>query len=220
MKKVLLTAVALATMSSGSYADPYTTSGSAQGIITDATITPTTTYTAPNANPTISGDWDITVNGNTADFSGTLYLGDFTLHTVVRHAFLGSMSGDNSVVGAQHLLSGTGSWDADTHTLTYNYLGSSNDGSGSLYSETSYSCTDSGSMFGNTICGSGDDASPNWEGLELKLVFDAGLNTFSGTLTGISTSGSGLTANTTKSIYAINGVSAVPEQAAGSGLES
>lgn len=216
MKRLqLFTAVTAILLTGEAFAATYTTWGNAGAVNVDAGVTPDISYTSPNASPAISGDWDFAFNGTTVDFDGTLYLGDYSTYTTATF-FFSSMDGTITYEGAEHALSGTAAWDAGTNTLTYSYLGASNDGSGSIYSETNSSCTGSGNISGNTVCGSFASSTPNWEGLDLNLVFSSDLSSFTGSLQGISTSGSGLTANTTTLNYAIAGavVAEVPVPAA------
>src|SRR5690606_23316306 len=102
--------------------------------------------------------------------------------------------------------------------------GAANSSGASSYTQVSRSCTDSGSIAGQTVCGAQAATTPEWEGLTLELVFSGDLSTFTGTIEAVERSGSGLTANTTTLLYDIDGtaVNEIPLPAAawlfGSGL--
>lgn len=215
MKKLsLVAAIATAAVASNAFAAPYTTTGTAGAINVDAFITPSLTYIAPSANPPISGDWDFTFNGGTVDFTGNVYLGDFTQFTDVQSG-LGNMTGTLVNYGVNHAVSGTANWDAGTNTLTYSVLGASGSGVASDYTASApATCTGTGSIFGNTVCGTAAGVDPDWEGLELTFVFAPDLSSFTGSIVGTSISGSGLAAETTEFNYSVSGVSAVPVPAA------
>ncbi len=210
MKRIpMIAAVAGAAMASNAFGASYSTTGTAGVITVDAFITPTLIYSSPSANPPVSGDWDFTFNGGTVDFSGEIYLGDYSTYTAA--SFLGSnMDGTITYVGASHLVSGTGNWDAGTNTLTYNVMGASGSGVASDYSETSSSCTGTGSIASNTVCGTASQVDPDWEGLTLSFVFSGDLSSFSGSIVGTSQSGTSLAANTTDFNYTIAGTELTP----------
>lgn len=225
MKKTVLLASAIAmAAASQAYSAAYEINGVNTSVDVAANAGEITITYDPAGTP-FTGDWDFVFNGATVDFSGNLYLGDYDAITDVDAGFLGSMSGVVSYVGANQMISGTGNWDAGTNTLTYNVpTGAANSSIASTYSETSSSCTDSGSIAGNTVCGAAGNTTPEWEGLTLELVFSGDLSTFSGNITAVETSGAGITANTTTLMYDIDGaaVSEIPLPAAawlfGSGL--
>lgn len=206
MKKLpLIAAIAGSTLAANAFAIPYTITGTAGAITVDAVVTPTLIYSAPSANPPISGDWDFTFNGSTVDFTGQVFLGDYSTYTQAS-AFGSTMTGTLSYYGAMHTVSGTGNWNAATKTFTYSVMGGSSSNGASVYSESSAStCTGSGSIFGATVCGTASSVNPAWEGLELNFVFSNNLDTFTGSIVGISQSGSSISQNTTSFNYSVGG---------------
>lgn len=221
MKKLALITAISAISISQALATTYNTSGNATGTLVEASFDPSLTYTAPNATPSINGDWNFTFSGSTVDFNGAINLGDYTTHTSVNAGFLGSMTGDVSYDGAVHDVSGTADWDDASKTLTYSLTppidqSGGNSGLGSNGSYSNVNCSGNGSIFGNTICGAWGSTNYSWEGLVLNLVFSSDLSSFSGSLTGIENSGSGITYNVTSLFYDISGnaVADVPVPAA------
>lgn len=193
-----------------------TMTGTAGVINVSAFITPTLIYSAPSANPPVSGDWTFTfVDATHVNFTGNLYLGDYSTYTSAT-ALGSTMTGTISTVGANHAFSGTADWDAGTNTLTYSILGANGSGVATTYTETSSSCTGTGSIFGNTVCGTAGGVDPAWEGLDITLVFsssDFSNATYTGTIAGTSISGSGLAENTTVFNYTVGGEVPVPAAA-------
>lgn len=226
MKKTNMLAAAVITAAMASQASAigvgtFDASGVKTGQNVQSSGTVTLVHT-PVDHP-FSGQWNFVDNGNgTADFSGNLYFGDFDTYTKVSVAFLGSMTGTVKAYGAEHTIGGTGTWDGTNFSFTVP-TGGPNSGAASSYTSSAPStCTGSGSIAGNTVCGTAGNTTPEYEGLVLSLVFSGDLSSFTGTLRTIEKSGSGLTANTTTFDYAVNGVAAVPVPAAawlfGSGL--
>ena len=170
-----------------------------------------------NTLPTITGDWSFDwTTPTTVDFVGELDMGSFiqSMTVVDGGDFFGTMDGTISTNDANHAFSGTAAWDDGTKTLSYSFLGASNSGAGSTYTETSSSCTDNGEIFGNTICGTWAATTAEWEGFDLTLVFAPDLSTYAGTLIANENSGDGLTASTTLITYSIAGTNAIPVPAA------
>lgn len=173
----------------------------------------------------VSGQWTFDFSGgNTVDFTGVIEmnkLAQYNSITNVSVPIFGSMSGTITYEGAFHTIAGTGSWDADTRTLTYSLpSGGANSSIGSVYQETSSSCSGSGSVLGNSVCGTWQNTTPEWEGFNLELTFSANMDSFTGVLKAIEQSGSGLTANTTTTTFELVGEVPVPAAAwlFGSGL--
>lgn len=185
-----------------------------------------TTTVTNNPNPLpISGQWSFDFSGgNTVDFTGVIEMNKLAQYdsvTRVSVPILGSMSGTITYDGAFHTIAGTGNWNADTRTLTYSLAsGGANSSIGSVYQETGSSCVNSGSVLGNTVCGTWQNTTPEWEGFNLELTFSEDLSSFSGVLRAIEQSGSGLTANTTTTTFELVGEVPVPAAAwlFGSGL--
>lgn len=219
------TSVIVAAVAAFAVSHAYSASYDVSGFNTGISVNASGTVNVTN-NPTplpFTGDWNFDFNGSSVDFSGNLYLGDYTSYTTVSVPIFGSMNGTVTYVGAEQSVAGTGSWDAGTNTLSYHIpTGGSNSSIASTYTEISSSCSGSGTVAGNTVCGTWGNTTPEWEGLTLELVFSSDLSSFSGTISAIERSGSGLTANTTTSTYTIEGVAEVPVPAAawllGSGL--
>lgn len=215
MKKSAIVLAMMAALAAASQAHSvgYEVNGINTNVDVDASAGEVTITYDPAGSP-FTGDWNFDFNGDTVDFSGNIYLGDYDAHTDVDASFLGSMEGTVSYVGANHTISGTGNWDASTNTLSYALpTGGANSNIASSYSETSSSCTDSGSIGGQTVCGAWSQSTPEWEGLSLDLVFSGDLQTFSGTMTAVERSGSGLTANTTTLEFDVDGEVPLPAAA-------
>src|SRR5690625_7879753 len=68
-------------------------------------------------------------------------------------------------------------------------------------------------MLGQTVCGTWQGTTPEWEGFNLELTFSEDLSSFSGQLKAIEQSGSGLTANTTTTTFELMGEVPVPAAA-------
>jgi hypothetical protein len=108
-----------------------------------------------------------------------------------------TIDGRQSYEGVAQTFSGTGTFDPTTNTFTYSFQNKkSNGGGASQQTQKSASCANGETSFMGEVCKTFASASPAWEGLELKFVFNADKSAFSGTLQGTDTSGSGMTANT------------------------
>jgi len=183
----------------------------------------TTVTNDPNPLP-VSGAWDFNFNDNgTVDFVGVVEMNKLEQYdSVTKVSLLGSMTGTITYVGAYHTINGTADWDEATRTLTYDLpSGGPNSNAGSVYNETEpATCVGSGSMLGQTVCGTWQGTTPEWEGFNLELTFSEDLSSFSGQLKAIEQSGSGLTANTTTTTFELMGEVPVPAAAwlFGSGL--
>lgn len=219
MKKLTM-AVAVSTLAlaANSYAAVYNynTSGVNTGVDVDVSSGTTTITYDPNPL-TFTGDWTFDISGTSATLSGDIYLGDYAANTSVSVPFLGSMSGSPTYTDANHAVSGTGSWNVGTRTLTYTLASSGpNTSNASNFTFASSSCTGSGSILNNTVCGTWANTTGDWEGLSLTFVFASDMSSFTGTISAIEQSGSGLTANTTTIDFDIDGtqVSEVPVPAA------
>jgi len=197
--------------------------------VTGIEVNVATGMTVVNNNPhplPVSGAWNFVFNDNgTVDFTGVLEMNkleEYSSRTRVTVAFFGSMEGTVTYAGASHSIEGTGDWDAATRTLTYEMPSGGPDSSlGSVYSETFSECVGDGkSIMGNTVCGTWEGTTPEWEGFSLELTFAEDLGSFSGVLKAIEESGKGITANTTITSFALVGEVPVPAAAwlFGSGL--
>ncbi len=217
MKKfaTLAAALAAATLSAQALAapsNPYIINGITTGSNVDASGTVNLSFT-PEDNP-FSGVWYFVDNGDgTVNFNGNMYFGDYETYTTVSVPFFGSMDGTVSVEGAEHTI-GTnvspgeplGSWDPATLTFTFDVpSGGPNSSAGSNYTETGSSCEGSGSVLGNTVCGTQGNTTPEWEGISVELVFSSDLSSFTGTVVATEQSGSGLTENVTTLFYEVSG---------------
>jgi len=212
----------------------YTTVATSNGIsVVDGPFTstdvyyPNTTGTAsvpndkPNATLTVSGDW--CVDKTTGDFEGNIAYGSYKTQTDVTGLL--TIDGRQTFTSVNQFFSGTGTW-TGSGSLTLHYLlspGTVNAGGASTWSGSA-SCVNGATSSLGKVCASFSTASKDWEGLAFDLVFDSTKYSFTGTLTGTDTSGSGLSANTTSINWNLVGTDppAVPVPAAawlfGSGL--
>ncbi|HSB97267.1 MAG TPA: hypothetical protein VLC91_12505, partial [Spongiibacteraceae bacterium] len=119
---------------------------------------------------------------------------------------MATIDGRQSYEGVTQAFSGTGSFNAATNTFTYTYASKKvNDGSASTQTQKSAACANGETSFLGEVCKSFSSATPGWEGLSLKFVFNADKSAFNGTLQATDTSGSGLTANSTEVNWQIAG---------------
>lgn len=137
-------------------------------------------------------------------FTGNIVYGDYKSQTNVTG--MATIDGRQSYTGVTQAFSGSGAFDAATNTFTYTYMNDKvNGGGASVQTQSSASCANGATSFLGKVCGSFATATPAWEGLTLKFVFAADKSTFSGVLQGTDTSGSGITANSTKINWQISG---------------
>jgi hypothetical protein len=80
-----------------------------------------------------------------------------------------------------------------------------NGGGASTQTQTSSSCANGATAIVGKVCTAFSSASPAWEGLTLDFTFSNDFSTFTGTLVGTDTSGSGLSRNTTSINWQIAG---------------
>ena len=162
-----------------------------------------------------SGNWII--NKATGYFSGSIAYGDFKTQTNV--IGMPTVDGRQTFTGVNQYVSNTGTWVTPTH-LTYSYMNTTvNGGGASTQTQTSATCDDGATNIVGKVCSVFAAASKDWEGLAIDFYFSSNYYYFSGTLTAIDTSGSGLTRNTATIVWSIDGVdpplpSAVPIPAA------
>lgn len=225
MNKLALSAAITAVIATPAFAADYTTvassgteSDSLASIVVQAAVSTSVWYvdngsgTASNKDePPIqlikSGDW--TFDLVTGSFTGNIAYGDYKTQTSVTGT--PTIDGRQTYVGANQAFSGTGNWVTDTH-FTFSFFNTAvNGGGGSVQSQTSSSCTNGQTSGLGKVCTSFATASPAWEGLALDFVFSADHSTFSGSLTGTDTSGSGLSRNTTTINWQIAGTTTAPE---------
>jgi hypothetical protein len=239
MKKLALAAAVSAIVTSPAFAVSWyypgsATSGTAaaplQSIVVSAGAS-TSVYYVDNAASTASNKtapaiqmvktsiwtFDFT-NLAAVTFTGNIQYGSYKTQTNVTG--LPTIDGRQTYVGVTQSFSGTGSYNEATNTFTYTKApGSVNAGGASVQTQTSATCANGATNILGKVCTSFTQASANWEGLALNFVFAEDKLSFAGTLQGTDTSGSGLTANTTKINWQIQ---AVPVPAAawlfGSGL--
>lgn len=196
---------------SGTAADPLASISVQAGATTNVWYVDSAS-TASNKNDppvqlTRSGDW--TFDTTTGAFTGNIAYGDYKTQTAVTSP---AIDGRQTYVGVNQAFSGTGTWVTATH-FQYTFINNtSNGGGGSVQSQTSSSCANGATSIVGKVCTAFSSASPSWEGLTLDFVFASDYSTFSGTLTGTDTSGSGLSSNTTTINWQIAGTNtATPE---------
>jgi hypothetical protein len=209
---------------SGTAADPLASISVQAGATTNVWYVDNASGTASNkSEPAIqlvkSGDWSFDLV--TGAFTGNILYGDSKTQTAVTTP---AIDGRQTYVGVNQAFAGTGTWVTATQ-FTYTFFNPTVNGAGaSTQTQTSSSCENGQTNFLGKVCTSFATATPSWEGLTLDFVFSADYSTFSGTLTGTDTSGSGISRNTTTINWQIAGTAApeVPVPAAawlfGSGL--
>jgi len=198
------------TATSGTAANPLAS------IVVSAKATTNAYYVDPTSGPasnkaasamqlTKASNWTFDFTDPTAvKFSGTIVYGDYKTQTNVTG--MATIDGRQSYEGVTQTFTGTGSFNAATNTFTYSTINkTSNGGGASVQTQKSASCVNGETSFLGEICKSFTSATPAWEGLTLKFVFSADKSTFSGSLQGTDTSGSGLTANSTEVNWQIAG---------------
>lgn len=147
-----------------------------------------------------SGDW--TFDLSTGAFTGNITYGDYKTQTAVTQP---ALDGRQTYVGVNQAFAGTGTWVTDTH-FTFNFFNPTVNGAGaSVQTQTSSSCANGQTSIVGKVCTSFATATPSWEGLALDFVFSADHSSFTGTLTGTDTSGSGASRNTTSINWQIAG---------------
>jgi hypothetical protein len=200
---------------SGTAADPMASIVVQAGASTSVFYVDNASGTASNTTtPAIqlvkSGDWtfDFT-NPAAVTFTGNIAYGDYKTQTNVTGT--PTINGRQTFVGVNQAFSGVGTFDAGTNTFTYSYLNPTvNGGGGSVQTQTSSSCANGQTSVLGKVCTSFATATPAWEGLALNFVFSADKTSFSGSLAGTDTSGSGLSSNTTTINWQIAGSADAP----------
>lgn len=213
----------------------YTTTATSNGISV-AAGSPTSVYyvnSASSASDPTASSTPLVVNGNwcidttTGDFTGNIAYGNYKTQTNVTG--LVTIDGRQTFVGVNQAFSGTGTWGTNGSgdpTLSFNYFNTTvNGGGASTQTQTSASCANGKTSILGKVCTSFSSASKDWEGLNVAFTFDSIKYSFTGTVTGKDTSGSGLSRNTTTINWNLVGVdppAEVPVPAAawlfGSGL--
>lgn len=156
---------------------------------------------------TYEGDW--TIDFATGEFTGNMFFGDYSATTTSTVFLIGTLVSTATFYGVGQNIGGTGNWDEGSLTFSFHIpTGAANSGIAS----DSYRSADPTCTGNSTSCNAALSANPDWSGLTVNLVFDdASLSSFSGTVIGVSRSGSGLTANTTTITHSIAGAAVVSE---------
>lgn len=150
---------------------------------------------------TFSGQWEI--DFDTGEFAGNMFFGDYSAETTSTVFLIGTLVSTTSFFGVGQNIGGVGDWDEGSLTFSFHIpTGAANSGIASdSYRSADPTCTGS-----STSCNAALAANPDWSGLTVSLVFDdSSLSSFSGSVIGVSRSGSGLTANTTTITHSIVG---------------
>jgi hypothetical protein len=176
--------------------------------------------TSPAVNLTAVSNWSFDFSdASDVQFSGSLQIGDYRFQQNITG--LVTMDGRQTFYGvtqsfANTLPSGTkpkATFDASTRTLSYVFSNSVSDGGGaSIESHTAApTCKNGASSFLGSVCGNfvTTPGALSWEGLTLSLVFSSDLSSYTGSLTGVSTSGAGIAASTSTYKWNLSG-SVVP----------
>jgi hypothetical protein len=195
---------------SGTAADPLASivisaKATTSAFYVDPASGPASNKTAPAIQLTRDSHWSFDFTDPAAvKFKGSIVYGDYRTQTSVTG--MATIDGRQSYEGVTQSFSGTGTFDAATNTLTYTYMNkTSNGGGASVQTQKSGSCVNGKTSMLGEVCKSFASATPAWEGLALKFEFAADKSSFSGTVQGTDTSGSGLTANSTQVNWQIAG---------------
>jgi len=162
--------------------------------------------TAPAIQMNVASDWTFDFSNLAAvTFTGNIQYGTNATQTSV--VGTPTIDGRYTVNNALQTMSGVGSFNAATNTFTYSFLNSTVNGGGASVGTNSGGniCANGATSTLGKVCASATAASPSWEGLALNFVFSADKSTFAGTLQATDTSGTGLTANTTKVNWQVSG---------------
>jgi hypothetical protein len=149
-----------------------------------------------------SGDWIF--NRSNGNFSGNIAYGDYKTQTNTTGT--PTTDGRQTFTGVNQYMSNTGTWVTPTHFVWSYFNTVVNGGGASTQTQTSASCVNGVTNILGKVCTSFATASRDWEGVSLDFYFSADHYYFSGTLTAIDTSGSGLSRNTTTIVWFIDGV--------------
>jgi hypothetical protein len=148
---------------------------------------------APAIQLTRPSEWtfDFT-NPAAVSFTGALYLGDYRVQTALPPV---GVDGRQSFTGVVQSFAGTGAFDEATNTFTYQFYNAVRaGGGGSVYSAAATAkCQDGRTSALGKVCQHYAVATPAWEGLALSFVFAEDKSSFTGSLQGRDTSGSGIT---------------------------
>lgn len=195
---------------SGTSADPLasiviTAKTATSAYYVDPASGPDSDKTAPPIQLTKDTEWTFDFSDPAAvKFSGKIVYGDYRTQTNVTG--MATIDGRQSYEGVTQSFSGTGTFDAATNTFTFTQMNNTSNGGGaSVQTQKSASCKNGKTSFLGEVCGSFKSATPAWEGLTLKFVFAPDKSSFSGSLKGTDTSGSGLTANSTEVNWQVSG---------------
>ncbi|HSB95818.1 MAG TPA: VPLPA-CTERM sorting domain-containing protein [Spongiibacteraceae bacterium] len=219
MKKITLVAAVSAAIASPAFAASYSTlatsgtldrSYDSMSSVDVQAFTSVTRYYVSNSAGTASNksntdlqgamqlmrqsDWTFDFTDlNHVAFTGNIQLGDYKVQTNVTGAL--TVDGRQTFAGATQSFSGVGTYDVATNTFTYvKPLGIVNAGDASVYTQTSSACSNGATSSAGKVCSILVQATQAWEGLALNFVFTEPGGQFTGSVTGIDTSGSGLTA--------------------------
>ena len=205
----------------------YTTSATSNGIVVTASATTnvyyvnTTSTASHTSNPgpstlIVTGDWCI--DTTTGEFEGNIAYGSYKTQTNVTG--FPTIDGRQTFTDVNQHFEGTAVWDnvPAQPTLTFTYMNTVvNGGGASTQSETSSSCANGKTSLLGKVCSAFSTASKNWEGFKFSFVFNNSTKySFTGTMEGTDTSGSGLASNSTAIKWNVAGIDppAVPVPAA------
>jgi hypothetical protein len=148
------------------------------------------------------GEWFI--DTGSGDFVGTIYYGNYK--TQINETGIPTIDGRQTFTGVTQTFSDTATWTTPTH-LSYSFLNTMvNGGGASIQTQNSYSCTNGVTSVLGKVCTNFATASKAWEGLSFEFDFFNSYYTFSGVLTGIDTSGAGLSRNTISTNWQIDAI--------------
>lgn len=218
MNKLALSAAISALLATPVFAADYTTVATSgteadplASIVVTASASTSVWYvddasgTASNINQAAiqlvkSGNW--TFDLATGAFTGNIVYGDYKTQTRVQSP---NIDGRQTYTGVNQAFAGTGTWETATH-FTYTFFNNTvNGGGASSQTQTAATCANGQTSLLGKVCTAFASASKDWEGLTLDFVFSADHTSFTGTLIGTDTSGSGAASNTTAINWQIAG---------------
>jgi hypothetical protein len=150
------------------------------------------------------GDWSFTWKGGSVDFSGVIDFSNFQATTDA-----GSAGGitRQTFFDFSHRVKGTGRWDGEKRTLTFEMPPSVRDDSrASTVSQSKEpTCEKVKGMFAQVACNAFLESSPGLEGLKISFVFSDDLTRFEGDAILIQYGGKGVTESETTMTTRISG---------------
>jgi len=207
MKTLTSTFALLALIAAPAMADIVKKAGNASYTLidapVDALVSTSVVYYYDGAKPVdnpppykYDGGWTFTWNSDTpdkVDFEGDINFG--THYTVTDAGTMGGIS-EQYFYDYVHHVKGTANWDAAKRVLTFKMEPKDRDDGRA--STVTFSKPPECKPEGHRACKAFKKTSPEYEGADITLTFDEGLDAFKGRVTMIEYGGSGFTKSTTK----------------------